>query len=80
MGGAAIGIGVTAYIKLKLETSMVAYAVLNSVSLIIAFFCLYAIATSNIKHLKFFFIWKSIEAIIVPLFELTILIISASDK
>ena len=42
-GGAAIGIGISAFVKFKLEISLAAYVLVNGISLILACFCLYAI-------------------------------------
>lgn len=48
IGGAALGIGITAFLKLKLEIALICYVIMNSICLILAFACLYAIKT---KHL-----------------------------
>lgn len=76
IGGAALGIGIMAFFKMKLNLSLAAYAIINTVSLVLAFGCLYAIAKQNIKVLKFYFWWKSVEIVIVPIFEIIILVTS----
>ena len=80
IGGAAIGIGITAFLKSKLKMSIIAFALINGISFILAFACLYAIIKMNIKIMKFYFIWKCIEVVIIPIFEIVIFIISIREK
>jgi hypothetical protein len=72
-GGAAIGIGITAFMRFHLHLSLAAYVVINSISFILAFGCLYAIVTKDLRLLRFYYIWKCMEVIIIPIFEILIL-------
>ena len=73
IGGAALGIGITAYLKLKLEIALIFYVIMNSICLVLAFACLYAINIKHLRLLRFYYIWKCIEVVVVPLVELIIL-------
>jgi len=80
IGGAAIGIGVIAFLKYKLKLQLAAYIFVCSVSLILAFAGLYAIAYKRIKLVKFYFAWKCVEVCIIPIFELIIVFVEISDE
>ena len=43
IGGAAIGIGVIAFVKYHLPTSLALYVIINGTSFILAIICIYAI-------------------------------------
>ena len=80
IGGAAIGIGVVAFMKFKLKLQLAAYIFICSVSLILAFAGLYAINYKKIKLVKFYFGWKCVEVCIIPIFELIIVFAEISDN
>ena len=76
LGGAAIAIGVMAFVRLKLQLPLAAYVIMNSVCFILASACLYAIATKRLRLLRFYYAWKCIEIVIVPIFEIIILTVT----
>jgi hypothetical protein len=80
IGGAAIGIGVTAFLKSALRVYLAAYVVINGICFFLAFACLYGIAKKSIKVLKFYFYWKCMEVIVIPLFELVLILISLNSQ
>ncbi|CDW74775.1 UNKNOWN [Stylonychia lemnae] len=80
IGGAAIGIGVIAFMKYKLKLQLAAYVFICGVSLILAFAGLYAVAYKKMKIIKFYFAWKCIEVCIIPFFELIIVFVEVSDE
>jgi hypothetical protein len=75
VGGAAIGIGITAFIKMQLELSLAAYCLVNIICFIFAVAAIFAIAKKHIKLMKIYFTWKCLEVLIIPIFELLILFV-----
>lgn len=73
IGGAALGIGITAFLKLKLEKALICYVIMNSFCLVLAFASLYAIKTKHLLLLRFYYVWKCLEVVVVPIVELIIL-------
>eukprot|EP00347_Sterkiella_histriomuscorum_P019236 403342419 len=73
IGGAAIGIGVIAFNRYQLKMELGAYIFICSVSLLLGFAGLYAVAVKNMKIIKFYFAWKCIEVLVIPVFELIII-------
>lgn len=41
---------------------------------------IYAIQTKRMKILKFYFIWKCLEVIVIPFFELVIVFVETGDN
>jgi hypothetical protein len=80
IGGAAIGVGVIAFLKYKLKLQLAAYVFICSVSLVLAVAGLYAIAYKKIKLVRFYFAWKCVEVCIIPIFELIIVLVEISDE
>jgi hypothetical protein len=73
IGISAIVIGVVAFVKFDLPLSLISYVLLNSVCLILAFCSLCAISTKRLRLLRFYYAWKCLEVLIIPIFELFIL-------
>jgi len=73
IGISAIAIGVIAFVKFDLPLSLISYVLLNSICLILALCSLYAISTKRLRLLRFYYAWKCLEVLIIPIFELFIL-------
>ena len=78
IGAATIGIGIIACVKKQLSLAMAAYIVINSVCFFLAGFAIYAIAKKYMKILKFYYIWKCLEASLLPVFELILLFVTST--
>lgn len=79
IGGAAICIGVLAFTKIDLPLSLMAYVLMNSFCLLLALCSVYAIARKQIRILRFYYAWKCLEVLLIPIFELAILLGSAPN-
>ena len=81
IGAAAIGIGIVAYLKFKLPASLLAYSLINGLSLLLAIGSVYAISTQKMKLLRFYYLWKCAEVILIPIFEIALfLTANVSDQ
>ena len=72
IGGASIGIAVIAFTKYNAELALVAFLCMSSVCFVLALVSLYAIANKTTKLLKFYFFWKCMEVLALPVFEIII--------
>lgn len=79
IGASAIGIGVTAFVKLKLEASLIVYSLINAVSLILSMACLYAIHNKKVGILRMYYYWKCVEVVVIPIFETLIISVTVSN-
>lgn len=80
IGGAAIGIGVTAYLKMHLHPSLISYVILNSISFVLSVACLIAIHTKNLRLLKYYYLWKCFEVVAIPIFEIILFTVSIGSQ
>jgi len=74
IGGAAVGVGIVAFMQGRLQTQLVIYLVMCSVSLVLAIVGLWALAKKNMRMIRLYFIWKCIELIVMPIFEFLIML------
>lgn len=79
LGGAALGIGITAFLRLHLHLSLIAFVLMNSASFVLALFSLVMIAKNNQRGLGFYLIWKMCEVVCIPIFEIIILTVTVQD-
>ncbi len=72
IGAASIGIGIIAFLKFKLPATLLAFSVLNGVSLLLALASIFAISTRSMSLLRFYYLWKCAEVVALPVFEIAI--------
>jgi len=72
IGAASIGIGILAFLKFKLPGALLAYSLLNGICLALALSSIFAIATRSMRLLRFYYLWKCVEVIAFPIFEIAI--------
>ena len=72
IGAASIGIGVLAFLKFNLPGILLAHSILNGVCLVLALSSIFAIATRSMKLLRFYYLWKCVEVVALPIFEISI--------
>jgi hypothetical protein len=77
IGAGAIGIGIIAFNKLNLPTVLLAYTILNAISLLLAIGSIIAISTRSLRLLRAYYIWKCVEAVVFPIFEISIFLTSS---
>ncbi|TNV76423.1 hypothetical protein FGO68_gene6224 [Halteria grandinella] len=77
-GGAALGIGITAFLKLHLHLSLVTYVILNGICFLLAILSIFAICVNHQRTLRYYFLWKLGEVVVLTIFEL--LVMSTSDQ
>lgn len=80
IGGAAVGIGITAFMKNKLHTELAVFIFIQAVSLVLAIAGLWAIVRKKTRVLRFYFWWKCIEVIAIPIFEIFIVFTNGSGN
>ena len=80
IGASAIGVGVIAFVKFNLPLSLMAYVLMNSICLLLAFGSIWAIFTKRLRILRFYYAWKCLEVVLIPLFELTILTLAGNSN
>ena len=80
IGASAIGIGVIAFLKFNLPLSLMAYVLMNSFCLLLAFGSIWAISTKRLHILRFYYAWKCLEVVLIPIFELTILTLAGKTQ
>ena len=79
IGASAIGIGIVAFLKFNLPASLLSYAIINSFCLLLAIASIVAIYTRTLRALRFYYLWKCAEVVLIPIFELA-LFLSASTN
>jgi hypothetical protein len=72
IGAASIGIGIIAFLKFRLQASLLSYAILNGICLALAISSIFAIATRSMRLLRFYYLWKCVEVVAFPIFEIAI--------
>jgi len=72
IGAASIGIGILAFMKFNLPGTLLAYALLNAICLALALSSIFAIATRSMRLLRFYYLWKCVEVVAFPIFEIAI--------
>lgn len=79
MGIVWLSIGLQLYIKSKLNSTYAVYIAINLICLILASISLFAIGYKKTNYLRYYFMWKCFEIVIIPLISL-LMIYSAKDK
>ena len=79
IGVSAIAIGVIAFSKFNLPLSLMAYVIMNSTCLALAIASIFAISAKNLRILRLYYAWKCLEVVLIPIFELIILTLSAKQ-
>lgn len=77
--GTTIGFGVTIFLRYTVPYALIAYLILNVLSFFLDLICLFAIVKTNLMIIRYYFVWKCIEVLIIPIFELIILFTSYAD-
>jgi hypothetical protein len=77
IGISALIMGIMAFVHLILPLSLMAYVVMNCTCLALAVGSLFAIQRKNVRVLRLYYAWKCLEVVIIPIFELIILTVSA---
>jgi hypothetical protein len=72
IGAASIGIGIIAFLKFHLPGSLLSYSILNGICLTLAISSIFAIATRSMRLLRFYYLWKCVEVVAFPIFEIAI--------
>ena len=72
ISAASIGIGIIAFLKFKLPKALLAFSILNGICLVLALSSIFAIATSSMRLLRFYYLWKCVEVVAFPIFEIAI--------
>jgi hypothetical protein len=72
IGAASIGIGIIAFLKYHLPGSLLSYAILNGICLTLAISSIFAITTRSMRLLRFYYLWKCVEVVAFPIFEIAI--------
>lgn len=72
IGAASIGIGIIAFLKFNLPAILLAFSILNGICLALALGSIIAITTRSMRLLRFYYLWKCVEVIAFPIFEIAI--------
>jgi hypothetical protein len=72
-GGAALGIGITAFLRMHLHFSLISFVILNGACFVLALLSLFAIQGNFLRALRFYFLWKLGEVFLLPIFELIVM-------
>lgn len=78
MGIVWLSIGIQLYIKSKLNSTYAVYIGINIICLILASISFFAISYKKTSYLRYYFMWKCFEIVIIPLISL-LMIYSAKD-
>ena len=71
-----IALGIVAFLRYQQQISLAAYVIVNLACLLLVLSSLYPISQKKIRYLKFYFTWKCLEALVLPLLELLIIFVS----
>ena len=79
IGVSGIAIGAIAFSKFQLPLSLMAYVIMNSTCLALAIASLFAISSKNLRILRFYYAWKCLEVVVIPIFEIIILTLTVKQ-